>query len=109
MVRNIQGEADSWIRNIESGIVPPRASGADPELKAEIDRRIRERLAKGSEPVRRFLDQHAMSVIVGDAMLTREYVMVIDTTRKGRLRAKLDEWALSLWERFPFRAGKLPS
>jgi hypothetical protein len=42
-----------------------------------------------------------MSVIVGDPILTREYVALIDGTRRGRLRAKLDEWAISLWERFP--------
>jgi hypothetical protein len=101
MVRNLIAEADAWIRNMESGCYPRGVSGCDPELKAEVVRLIRDRLAKGSEPIRKFLDQHSMAVIVGDPILTREYVALIDTTRRGRLRAKLDDWAISLWERFP--------
>ncbi len=101
MVRNMIAEADAWIRNMESGCYPRGVSGCDPELKTEVVRQIRDRLAKGSEPIRRFLDQHAMAVILGDPILTREYVALIDGTRRGRLRAKLDEWAITLWERFP--------
>lgn len=101
MVRNLAGEADAWIRNMESGCYPRGVSGCDPELKVEVVRRIRERLSKGSQPVRRFLDQHAMAVIMGDPALTGEYVALIDATRGGRLRAKLDAWAVSIWERFP--------
>jgi hypothetical protein len=101
LVRNLRSEADSWIRNMESGCYPRGAAGCDSELKAEVVLQIRDRLAKGSQPIRRFLDQHAMAVIVGDPALTREYVALIDATRRGRLRAKLDEWAIALWERFP--------
>ena len=101
MVRNLIDEANAWIRNMESGCYPRGVSGCDPELKDEVVRQIRDRLAKGSEPIRKFLDQHSMAVIVGNPVLTREYVNLIDGTRKGKLRAKLDDWAISLWERFP--------
>ncbi len=109
MVRNVRAEAEAWIRNMESGSYPRLAVDIDPELKAEIVRQVRERLSKGSEPVRKFLDHHAMSVIVGDPKLTREYVTVIDSTRRGRLRARLDEWAISMWERYPSHAGRFAS
>jgi hypothetical protein len=109
MVRNLRADADVWIRNMEAGSYPAGITDIDPELRVEVVRRIRERLAKGSEPIRRFLDQHAMAVIVGDPKLTREYVAVIDTGRRGRLRARLDEWAISLWERFPCHEERFSS
>jgi hypothetical protein len=105
--RNLRIEADAWVRSMEEGNYPLLPSPIDPGLKAEVVRQIRARLADGSEWLRKFLFEHASESIHSMPELYEELNAITRYHNANDYIRQLDEWAISVWQRFPLQPSQL--
>ena len=105
--RNLRAEAEAWVRAMEDGYYPLFSSAIDPGLKAEVVRQIRARLADGSEWLRKFLFEHASESIHSMPELHEELNAITRYHNANDYIRQLDEWAISVWQRFPLQQSQI--
>jgi hypothetical protein len=92
---------------MEEGNYPLVSCTPDPGLKAEVVRQMRVRLAEGSEWVRKFLFEHASVSILSRPELHDELNAITRFHTAGDYIRQLDEWAISVWQRFPLQKSQI--
>lgn|GEM_PF-3483329 len=108
-MQDLRVEAKSWVLSMEQGTYPQMPFVIDPSLKAEVAHQIRERLAEGSEWTRKFLFEHASTWIKAIPELHDELNALTRVRNPKDYIHQLDEWAISVWQRFPLQQGELIS